>query len=303
MIYRLKIYIRFIFHSFFIRLSFNRSVHHYKSFVAEVAKKKESILPEVKWFDINEIKNKKRSRKIFILGSGQSISNLNENDWDVINKNDSLSLNFNVMLEHIPTYLMFEMPRDLDRKLVFLEWLNNRADSYNENKTALILRSFNSVNFSEADLANELKELCYITEQIPLSSPSKRSLRKCLNILDEFLESHPRCVPSYKASLFTACHLAASLGYEEILLVGFDLNNTKYFYEDPSFKSTPIPSSGQEGPVHKTAQSTILSLSIADALSALNESYIKSRGVKLYVTSPNSLLAKHIEVKKIEDSL
>jgi hypothetical protein len=294
-------YVKFLVYSCFVRFTYCRSIYKYNKFVKEARKKKQNMLPKAKWFNVESLKAHKKSGKLFVLGSGQSICKLSSQDWDEINKNDSMMLNFNVLLEHVPTYLMFEMPRDLDRKLIFIEWLNRRAFVYKENEIAIILRDVNSKNFCLGDLPEELEQLSYIEGQFPLSASTKKSLNKALSMLKKFMIKQPGCVPSYKASLFSACYIAMLLNYEEVYLVGFDLNNTKYFYEDPSFKGEPVPSTGQQGTLHKTAQRSLSSLSIGEALAVLDKNSLNSQGTKLYVTNPRSMLVDYIELKSITE--
>ncbi len=287
----------------FVTIAFFRSIYKYKVSSGRSKGKKQEVLPASNWLDIQKLKSKKRSNKIFILGSGQSLLDLCDEDWREIERHDSLSLNFNVMLDHIPSFFMFEMPRDKDRKSVFLEWLERRSLQYGENRVSIIVRNICSEDFCNGDIPENIEKFCYICEEIPLSAPTRRSLKLQIKFLNTFLLKYEKCVPTHKGSLFTACYLAALLEYKEVYLVGFDLNNTKYFYEHPSFSGHPTPRSGQAGVFHKTAISTPTSLSISDSLDVLNKSLFKERGVSLYSVNDKSLLSAFLDVKGISASV
>lgn len=133
-----------------------------------------------------------------------------------------------------------------------------------------------------------------MTFPIQLRSPKKLALM--LKIID-FFGLASKYFFQARASLFSTCYWADSLGYEEILLVGIDLNTSKYFYEEESkWVNTnipnPYPDDILEKDVHPTNDED-LGIKLEDAMAVL-----KNRiSATVYVNNPDSALAGIFEHK------
>lgn len=189
---------------------------------------KDLIVPEYeKWIS-------KSNKKLFIIGAGASLNNLSKRNWDEINDNFSMGLNYFLMHEFRANIYILECGRSADEQIyndLYLQIL-----SHKKHKSDLLI---NNLHLPE-DLAErktfltKLEELkCSYQIHLPIRLPTQniKILKFILNSKNLLIpKSDPAFGIHHNSTLAYAYNLGISLGYKEIILVGFDLNNVDYFF-------------------------------------------------------------------------
>lgn len=166
----------------------------------------------------------KKSDKIFIFGGGESVAHLTDEDWDYIRQFDTAALNYFYVHEFVPDIMFVELNEHKGLvDLFYHNCLNDRRYS----DTHLVLQYKHA---RKTGIYTYPEAVNNFTSYVPYHYPAscKRELsalvkhRKDLNC--DTLIHHA----SHVGALVEYC---VQLGYEEIVLVGVDLNGGKYFYE------------------------------------------------------------------------
>lgn len=166
----------------------------------------------------------RKSDKVFIFGGGESISHLCDEDWDYIRQFDTAALNYFYVHKFVPDMMFVELN---DHKglvdLFYSQCLNDTRFS----NCHLVLQYKHA---RKTGIYSYPKPVNNFTSYVPYHYPanSQRDLGALLKhrkpISCDSLIHHA----SHVGALVDYC---VKLGYEEIVLVGVDLNGGKYFYE------------------------------------------------------------------------
>ncbi len=208
----------------------------------------------------------KTSDKIYILGSGASLNDISEVDWENIAFNDSFALNrwykssaLNrwYKLNFNPTLWMMEPMRD--DKLRF-EDIDEMQKFLDQTKSFKILKNWHTLyRYYPYEIANSLAfkfDTVVMMRRVHIYS-YKQMLQ-----LEKYISS--KHFHFYRGSLFLAICMAKLAGYKKIILCGVDLSGG-YFWEvkPENFKR-----------VHNTALDKY-GVSMKDALLALRSALLK----------------------------
>lgn len=172
----------------------------------------------------------KRTSKVFIIGTGTSINQLNSEDWDYISSFDSIGLNFSFLHQHVPTIQLAQLPisasLDMER---MIKGLNKKMLQYPSIVT--ILRSsrdfISSVNY---DKFQDINAFCIPKYEAFIPYRNQKLFRTYLKIVNKVFD--PLLVQSRGGALTSAIFLAIKLGYKEIELVGINDGDSNYFYHE-----------------------------------------------------------------------
>lgn len=253
-----------------------------------------SFNESAKWVEFKDISDKKKSDTLFILGSGASVDDYNKKQWNDIQNCDSLGFNFWILHDIVPTYYMFELPRDENNLNDFIHNLNCINEKYKD--TLMFLKQgtkgMEGFNFIPNCLKDRVKVLFNPTLPIQSKSQIPKAILKMKRVM---CKSKKRLVVFNKrASLFTAIGFAYACGYKKIVLCGIDLNNTKYFYENNQQKilsrGMRIPVSGQKGLIHKTDSIKFGEVTVSELIKGIYIGVLEPNNVELYTGSKNSAL-------------
>jgi len=190
----------------------------------------------------------KSSDTLFILGSGGSINDLSNTQWDEIERCDSLGFNFWPIHNHIPTYYAFELPHDVrDYRETIYQILAHRASDYEE--VPIIVKDlWRTRDELEMDrFPNCLQSNTYIScdMSIPWNPGDRSSFDQSLSYLARlgYFDETNRVGLNFKkrGSLCQHTLMAAMLGYEDIVYLGVDLNDSEYFFLDDQYRDREVP--------------------------------------------------------------
>lgn len=287
---------------------------------------------------MQELKKYKTSDRIYILGSGRSVLDITEKQWEEIEKHDSIGFNHWYVHKHVPTFYdlsylandyftseeddMFFQAAKHSSKSHFI--LNKGLDD--KHKKAFLDLSYGSIlinhfDFFDKDYNNLLSE-----EDDKIGKLGKYWTTEFFTSFNRpFGELLPNSDFIFKSrgQLFATIQIATLLGYTDIRLVGVDLNDEmkfQDFYESAPFSSKSVGFGGEKftprvnvtknvknpNGVHNTCQGTkdVDYLGIHKLLYLYSQKCLKRLGVSLTVTNKNSLLTSvGIKHTTIEDDL
>jgi hypothetical protein len=245
----------------------------------------------------------KTSNTLFILGSGSSINEISESGWAHIEKNDSFGLNYWPIHSHVPTLHFFELPVDHDCPQTtkkYYELLRHRAGEYSEVPIIIkdIARTYNHITPEE--FPEELREQVFLAKEIriPWVDTDYEVFRRSLKWFESngyFSKTgHIRIGLKKRASISFLIFVAIKLGYENIVLCGVDMNDSKYFYNErrDDYKKRgiplpPLPNKETEKP-HRTNDPDIYRPIFENVLYEIDSSLLEPRSVRLFTASKNS---------------
>lgn len=246
----------------------------------------------------------KSSNTIFVMGSGYSINSISEKGWKVIEQNDSFGFNTWILHPHIPTYYGLEVPLFEDYFNAIINRFNEKKDLYRETPLFIQYQHFLKTVYSleKLQLANEK---IYYFAPYTFHTTNKKLLQKAIsNFLDQ---KNPNLgnVIHYAGSLSYVIMMSYIMGYKEIVLMGIDLNDPRYWFMKDGIdkqakafaemhqKYTNITGRSKQGGKHATIDrkftSLYGSLPIDEYLKILKKE-LNKRGVKLYIGNEKSKL-------------
>jgi len=230
----------------------------------------------------------KTSDTVFILGSGPSLGRIQGPIAEEVSRCDSISLNFSMMYPHTkPAYLLLSYEREgIARDVLCRELAAHRArlaDSVFLLSRKMLWRLGHPRVLPEFFPENPL---CWLYDIPPaISFSTARDFR------DEDFDK----TLVYRGSMTVALHVAVTLGYKNIVLVGVDPNTSEHFFDSyPSMtdyvefqKSRPhIKRVMTENMYPKTGKIHAIDV----YLYALREYLARKKGVQLHVAFEDSVL-------------
>lgn len=241
---------------------------------------------KLKIFNDLDISQYKKSDTLFVLGSGASINQITEKQWGEIRSHDSIGFNFWLLHNFVPTYYVFELPRDNEARMVFYKILRYKTLDYKN--TPIIKKS----SLERLDI----KQLHHLTiSNLYLSNDIEIPGNKKLNLV---LEKYNRLVNlgymlRKRASLSYMIFFGLKAGYKNIVLCGIDLNNTNYFYDDKKYLdkiNINITLKRHKGNVHKTMDPSRSELTIGKVVLTMKEILFDRNDINLFIGSKLSVL-------------
>lgn len=241
----------------------------------------------------------KSSDKLFVLGSGASINEIEVPMWAEITQHDTFAFNNWYFHEHIPTYYMVEIPAG-DLGETVLQNLSITSERYARVpkfiKQHLVGQPVDLSSFPSSFLRN-----AYYGETLHLHADTIANYGDFLRKLSLFgynQRSQTFKQPLWtRASLMLALNFAVQAGYSTVVLCGVDLTNTNYFYQaekyqDREFVKLPVY---QTGLVHKTLDPYYYPLTIDQLIYTYREVVLDRHGIDLYVLNDSSALYPALE--------
>lgn len=255
-------------------------------------------LPVLTRETVHRLSGKKpESKTAFILGTGASAARLSEDRLRIIQSQFSIGINQWIFHSLIPDVFAYEVDERLslvhalDRpeiRLVAPPILFLRPADKNAEGNATYFPDFlRSTTYVYGRVNLWTRRVENISPDVSALFQIKQGKRKEFLALDD------------GASIVRMVSLCTTMGFKHIVLVGVDLNNVKYFWdEDPSYlERLGLVSfdAGQKGSVHETLSAIKRPFGVDVFMGALAKS-LKKRGVLLEVASAESALAKFLPV-------
>ena len=249
--------------------------------------------PGAQILNIEDIQRSKETA--FIMGSGYSINSISEQEWSYFRKiGDIFGFNYFFKGKFVP--ITFHIVREMGKFSSILkskricecyckEMLNN---PYYKNTIFFVLydnktpaTTFWSVFFLKLF---KRKSICFYKNshnRVAMSPPAN----------DIGGISH--C----GATLFDVTNIAYLLGYKEIVLVGVDLYDRRYFWlEENESRQEDLKRGASYNNIHNTAKVVLRGMNIW-------KEYLEKNGVKIYVYNPRSLLHGILPLYKFEKNI
>lgn len=187
------------------------------------------------------IEKYKKSDTIFILGSGDSINEITENQWSEIKQQDTVGLNNWILHEFVPTFFFFESTAKSDLAQIemnetIFKNLKARLKAYTD--TPFIVHYLKRYFFDHRIL-KPLIDLGLIYMQAPVSLPikNKKDITEMYDISIKMGFFNRINQSVYKrGSIAKIIHFCVAAGYKKIILLGVDLNQSPYFFNNENFK-------------------------------------------------------------------
>lgn len=263
------------------------------------------------------VDTKKKSDTVFILGSGESINELQQQDWDYIKQHNIIGLNYSFVHPVIPDYHLMEMIPLKEMQDFFCKITSERY------KDVDIFFQYRHVIKSKFNLKKYAhKKRLYV--HVPHLYPTTQ---------EDVLELYFRDLINKKQSLSQLIHhnshigcavmFAQILGYKKIVMLGIDLNGGDYF-TNSNIESEIFPKNqdyikindlrtnhnnitkdfkdGKHPTVNKDLLDNRGCLPMDVYFRLYNKTILESYGVELFINSKMSLLSKDFEVFVFKDN-
>lgn len=170
------------------------------------------------------------SDTLFILGSGSSVMNLTDENWEEINTHDSLGFNAWSLHDFVPTFYAIETSKNKFIAELRKEHLNDRLDEYKDTPIFVQYQHMlmAGVNYNNINLPK--KNVYYNAPYMP-NTTNLRVLNDLIGRLIAKKEKGFCELMHYSSSLSYMIGLGYLMGYKKIVLLGIDLDNSGYFFE------------------------------------------------------------------------
>lgn len=183
-----------------------------------------------KFISLRKLKSYKRSNRVVIIGCGSSVNEFLKikEKYNCFNY-DVMTLSYSGLLDIGSQYNFYEKPRTSkiinehkEKLLPLLEKrTQNRKDFIFINKDP-----WNQIKFDKFDFVDK-NNLIVINTKLKKA----KQISLLLNLFQKIPMSKFSTI-QVRGSLFTLINLSKLLGYEEVLLVGFDLDGSEYFFRN-----------------------------------------------------------------------
>lgn len=259
----------------------------------------------------------KKSDTLFIIGSGSSLNTLTPHDWKIIKNHDSIGFNFSILHEHTPTYYHVEYTEEAFPiiKNIYSEKIHCYQSIpyltfYKHVDKHRPLRDYNFSDNNRFSLPRyiDTQENVKTLERILKTYYFERDFRR------ENLYLHQR------GSLSLMISLGVLLDYKKIILLGIDLNDSNYFFEDQdkfnSQHAKEVRDFVYKGKAywkkqlklsnkHLTADNIKYcnSLPMDKFIQVYQNVVLESLGTKLYIANKKSLLYPQLELYEFPDKI
>ncbi len=240
---------------------------------------------------LDEVRERKRSDTLFILGSGPSIRRVRPDQWEYVGQHESFGINFSLLLDIVPTYHVVE-----DGKVAWHRELTKRVLAPRRQGLSP------TIWFISNRHRRRLIHPRYTPELFPdparvcvFQLPERLLLERDRPFTAEDFEKSVR----YRGTMSLVLYLAMQLGYKRIVLLGVDLHTPRHFFEDMEEMRAYVENVSRDQldetlpfPVMIPKEGTFRPLD--EYLYALNELHLSRKGIELYVGNQDSMLCPRI---------
>lgn len=238
----------------------------------------------MKLLTVDKFKEMKNRSHLAIIGSGYSLNDVSEEKWALIcDEYDTFGMNWSCKFFLPYTWYLVREQAATPKRIGPGQTLSDFIEDMADVPTTLIVKdmSYRTDNYIHARHTELFDHPGRVFKEITGKCSAKAFSD---NIFEQGIHHG-------KNTMTDAMHFAVAMGYKEILFVGVDLYDSRYFwlpYDEPS------PMVKNEG---RTCESPHLA---AENIVKIVTDTAATWDIKMAVENPKSLLAKHIPVWSAE---
>ena len=244
------------------------------------------------------VKNKFDYKKVFILGSGSSINELTNKNFDEIKNNCSIGINKWIFHRFVSNIYMIELNNDDDLnervRVRILSLLKNKS----KDPFFLIYNLANSnvdIQKWTKDMSPEKVFFYKFLRPNTFKKEIKKEFFNLLKFLPKINKLSNVITIGAGSTIERAIVLSLLFGSSKIILLGIDLNNTKYFWsqKDSNFKN--IKSGQKNYGYHLTAIKRFGGIPAQKTILILEELARIQFKSKIFIATSKSLLSSELK--------
>lgn len=247
----------------------------------------------------------KKSDTLFILGSGSSINNISEAEWNHISCYDSVGFNFWFVHDFVPTFYVYEESHIHSRNQIFYKIIENKKDRYKN--IPFIIKDLEQPYCNLDLVPNFMKTQIYASNSMHLVRGkllNKKNFEKILLSLDKFVQKKNKnstfTIFKRKASLSYLIYLGYVLKYKNIVLCGVDLNNSDYFFDNSELYGNVLHPKNIKTNVHATNMVNDGDImTISEIIKVMNDVLLIPNDINLFILNKDSALSYFLPTYKI----
>lgn len=259
-----------------------------------------------------DVKAYKQSDTVFILGSGASINELTTSDWEKVRAADSIGFNYFLVHDHVPTYYFYETPYSSLYFDFFVKTWNTKSALHKTLPLIVQYAHYYKRGYSLKGLKHDSQHTFF---NIPhrYSTLNKSKLSKILQ--RELSGKAGSCdfsrIIHHRGSVSYLIAFAYLAGYKNIVLLGIDMNNHNYFYEEKQEENPlyaellAVKKAYQDSRqydthpmIDKGISKQMYELPLDEYIYLLNKVIFLNEGVNLSVGSESSVLKNGLKTYK-----
>lgn len=223
----------------------------------------------------------------FIIGSGASLNDISEAQWDIIKKNYSIGLNYSFLHKHMPDLHFLELAKD-DRGMI------DRIIKYKRDNATPPILIKGLVSFSKIPWASKKLDALKGTDNVHLLYESNlpslvsESLTQAMRFHYDRIKnssSYRRVFVQSKGSITMVIDAAVQLGYKKLVLLGVDLGGPYFFEHEETNINT-----GQRNNQLILQNETLSSSSFKEILIFWENYLAENVNVEVFIGSKKSML-------------
>lgn len=242
----------------------------------------------------DEILRYKKSDTIFILGSGPSINDISEQQWNVIGKHDSIGFNWWLAHDFVPGFYMFQSARE-----GMLNILRDKHQQYE--KVPFLIRGslFASGRFDFTDpRLNLLKNNpVYFVNEYPISSTCAIDPVLLIRYVEALgymtYGTVASFIPKWRGTLGLLISLSWQMGYKNIVLCGMDMHKSDHFWDYSPYTNLrsiyELPEPGRSN-INTFTDSKWSPNTVPEYVYSLAEWMKKKRDVSIFLANQKTVL-------------
>lgn len=249
-----------------------------------------------------------KNRTLFLLGSGPTINDLSKSNWLDISHNTSWGFNFWIVHDFVPDAMFLQTPykhEQWDNLLAHL--LAIKSEVYKESIFFVRGDAVNKRKFNQTAVGGVMSKLSFKKEFLAeafIPSDCKVHPEALIDAFDKegFFEPNSTLpIPKFGSTISMMISYALRMGYQEVVLCGIDMKDTRHFYDDEQyldkFPELSIIRDKSRVDLHPHMAKE-RPYSVKDQVLALKEYTNKKLGGEIYVSSNNSALHPQLPVYK-----
>lgn len=240
---------------------------------------------------LDEVREKKRSDTLFILGSGPSIRRVAPRQWEYIGQHESFGINFSLLLNIVPTYHLME-----DGKVAWHRELTKRVLAPRRRRLSPTIWFISNRHTRRLIHPRYTPELFPNPAQVCVFQMPERLLLKRDRpfTAGDFQDSI-----RYRGTMSLVLYLATQLAYKRIVLLGVDLHTPRHFFEDIEEMRAYVENVSRDQlddslPLAFMIPKEGMFRPLDEYLYALNELHFSRKGIELYVGNRDNMLCPRI---------